>query len=91
MEREREREYTYSYSKKYTYSYSLRVSVGFFYRSSLVCVYVMFFHFVCILCMICPMKQIINLDSKCIDSYSKKKKKKKVHRFLQYEMEEKND
>ena len=37
----------------------------------------MFFHFVCILCMICPMKQIINLDSKYIDSYSQKKKKKK--------------
>ena len=27
--------------------------------------------------MICPMKQIINLDSKYIDSYSQKKKKKK--------------
>ena len=45
--------------------------------------------------MICPMKQIMNLDSKYIDSYFQKKKKyiflnkKKVHRFLQYEMEEK--
>ena len=40
--------------------------------------------------MICPMKQIMNLDSKYIDSYSQKKKKK-VHRFLQNEMKEKND
>ena len=39
--------------------------------------------------MICPMKQIMNLDSKYIDSYSQKKKK--VYKFLQYEMEEKND
>ena len=38
--------------------------------------------------MICPMKQIMNLDSKYIDSYSQKKKK--VYGFLQYEMEEKN-
>ena len=40
--------------------------------------------------MIFPMKQIMNLDSKYIDSYSQKKKKK-VYKFLQYEMEEKND
>ena len=39
--------------------------------------------------MIFPMKQIMNLDSKYIDSYSQKKKK--VYKFLQYEMEEKND
>ena len=49
--------------------------------------------------MICPMKQIMNLDSKYWFLFSKKKstyfstkkKKKKVHGFLQYEMEEKKN
>ena len=31
--------------------------------------------------MICPMKQIMNLDSKYIDSYSQKKKKKYIDSY----------
>ena len=31
--------------------------------------------------MICPMKQIMNLDSKYIDSYSQKKKKRYINSY----------
>ena len=88
-----------SYSKKYSYSYSFRVSVVFLTEAVwFVCMWCSFISYSkSILCMICPMKQIMNLDSKYIDSYFQKKKKyiflnkKKVHRFLQYEMEEKKN
>ena len=66
-----------SYSKKYTYSYSFHVSVVFL--TEAVWFMCMWYSFILysksILCMICPMKQIMNLDSKYIDSYSQKKKK----------------
>ena len=88
-----------SYSKKYTYSYSFRVPVVFLTEVVwFVCMWCSFISYSkSIFCMICPMKQIMNLDSKYIDSYFQKKKKyiflnkKKVHRFLQYEMEEKKN
>ena len=79
-EKEREREdkknILDSYSKKYTYSYSFRVSVVFLIEAVwFVCMWCSFISYSkSILCMICPMKQIMNLDSKYIDSYSKKKK-----------------
>ena len=79
-----------SYSKIYTYSYYFHVSVVFLTEAVwFVCMWCSFISYSkSILCMICPMKQIMNLDSKYIDSYSRKKKKK-VHRFLQYKMEKK--
>ena len=97
-ERKREREYTHSYSKKYTYSYSLGVSVVFFTEAVwFVCMWCSFILYSkSILCMICPMKQIMNLDSKywfLFFFFLKvhiSQQKKKVHGFLQYEMEEKN-
>ena len=80
-----------SYSKKYTYYYSFHVSVVFLTEAVwFMCMWCSFISYSkSIFCMICPMKQIMNLDSKYIDSYSQKKKK--VHRFLQNEMKEKND
>ena len=66
-----------SYSKKYTYSYSFHVSVVFLTETVwFMCMWCSFISYSkSILCMICPMKQIMNLDSKYIDSYSQKKKK----------------
>ena len=72
-----------SYSKKYTYSYSFHVSVVFLTEAvwfmGMWCSFISYGK--SILCMICPIKQIMNLDSKYIDSYSQKKKKKYIDSY----------
>ena len=67
-----------SYSKKYTYFYSFRVSVVFLIEAIwFMCMSCSFISYCkSILCMICPMKQIINLDSSTLILILKKKKKK---------------
>ena len=86
-EREKERENCLdkknilnSYSKKYTYFYSFRVSVVFLIEAIwFMCMSCSFISYCkSILCMICPMKQIINLDSSTLILILKKKKKKTI-------------
>ena len=81
--------YIDSYSKKYTYSYSFRVSVVFLIEAVwFVCMWCSFISYSkIILCMICPMKQIMNLDSKYWFLFSKKKStyfstKKKKKKYM---------
>ena len=82
-EGEKEREFSRkknildSYSKKYTYFYSFCVSVVFFFTETVwfVCRSCSFISYCkSILCMIFPMKQIMNLNSSTLILILKKKK-----------------